>query len=148
MNVREKFSLIADYYCKSHHDIFLPAVDGMLKISMRPMWGDGLMGVANVRILNIVLGLSTAPRSWEHLIQVLELSGITETIFERALDDRLQLMVIYSNTVILNLKHKLGSEKVDKWIDQSNTSFNYLKDAAQSFRPTRPHLTVYEGGME
>ena len=77
MNLEERFN---ELLVRSNNEfiMYLPSTTySFLKVDYRPYWKDGLGNLSLIRIINPKVGLSTAPRNWDHLVQIPEPRHVT-----------------------------------------------------------------------
>lgn len=104
--------------------MYLNSDMGIVKIEYRTDWDDGLDPYNNLRIINMQMGLSTAPVTWSHLMKSLKLNGITEEYFAQSVNIRIENMILRNHRDIVSIKEVFGTTYVDDLIEErGNMSF-------------------------
>jgi len=130
--------------------LYLEGESSFIRLEYKQQWDDGLNPLSQIRVFNRKQGISTAPPNWERLLKSLAINGITESIFEAALDKRRDTQILRHHKALLYLKDIFGEEHVDSVIETrgNNTFIDEINQAQASTLPPpppKPTLTVVKG---
>lgn len=133
--------------------MYLQSNKGFVKIMYQNKWEDGLSNVSLLRLLNTKLGISIAPATWEHLLELLQEGGIDLAEFERTVDRRINSLIIKDHRSLLRSRELFGDEYVDNVLESSSSgSFaeGLLDTLAQFLKKSKdkPKLNLIKGGID
>ncbi len=147
MTLEDKFMSLLEH-SSGPFILMVRANDGYVKIEYRSSWDDGLSNRSLVRIINPKLGLSTAPRDFDHMLRSMILSGVVESDFEDALDRRVESGILNNHEKLKLYRTNYGDDYVTDLIEtKGGRSFNerladLFKSVIGKRKPPAPTLTI------
>ena len=117
MTLEDKFTELISR-SSNPYVMYLNSDMGIVKIEYRTNWDDGLDPYNHLRIINMKMGLSTAPVTWGHLIKSLKLNSITEESFAQSVNVRIENMILRNHRDLVDIKDVFGTEYVDDLIEE------------------------------
>tara|TARA_R100000742_G_C4279410_1_gene103896 strand:- start:1835 stop:2290 length:456 start_codon:yes stop_codon:yes gene_type:complete len=151
MTLEEKFIEVV-LQSKGPYTLYLSSDKGnFIRVEFRKEWDDGLESHSQIRIINPAMGISTAPRCWDHFIKSLEINKVTEKTLKKALDRRIESEIIRNNLERVKFEKTFGEDYVKDTINNKGkrSLVQEVQQLLQSLKlKAKPNFTIIDGGKE